>query len=147
MRRFKNIFCRQLISLLLSVIAFFAASASALAEEMPLKLQANELTSGRIAFSYFPKSDKGDIYVVDFETQHIKALIKTPASEESPTWSVDGTQLAYSSDASGNNEIYLAKYNGADPIKLSNSPADDDDPAFSPDSKQLAFSSGRLERG
>src|SRR5262249_31692224 len=63
--------------------------------------------------------------------------------EGSPSFSPDGETIAYTSNRSGNFEIYLKQVSGGPDIDISNNPADDIDPAYSPDGKQIAFVSTR----
>lgn len=63
--------------------------------------------------------------------------------EESPTWSPDGKQLAFSSTRDGNQEIYLMSITGSDWTRLTTDPAVDAHPAWSPDGKSIAFSTNR----
>jgi len=72
---------------------------------------------------------------------------------EEPTWSPDGSKIAFTSDRSGNYDIYVMNSNGSNVRQLTSSPfatlslvpgnADDYAPAWSPDGKQIAFVSGR----
>ena len=65
--------------------------------------------------------------------------------EKFPSLSPDGTSLAYVSRESGNDDIYLQRVGGHNPINLTKDSADDDtQPAFSPDGSTIAF---RSERG
>lgn len=65
-----------------------------------------------------------------------------------PEWSPDGRQIVFTSDRSGNMEIYRMKAvpegRKNRPINLSKSPSSyDSSPAWSPDGKQIAFTSDR----
>ena len=60
-------------------------------------------------------------------TQHLK-------SDRSPSWSPDGTRIAFSSDRDGDYEIYVMNADGTHPIQLTDDPwASDFGPAWSPD--------------
>jgi hypothetical protein len=61
----------------------------------------------------------------------------------SPTWSLDGSEVAFNADWSGNQEIYLVPSSGGTVVRLTDDPADDADPAWSPDGTRIAFNSDR----
>jgi dipeptidyl aminopeptidase/acylaminoacyl peptidase len=56
-----------------------------------------------------------------------------------PAWSPDGSQIAFSSDAPGNIEIYTVRVNGRALRRLTFHPDIDLAPAWSPDGRQIAF--------
>jgi Tol biopolymer transport system component len=60
-----------------------------------------------------------------------------------PTWSADGSQIAFTTRRDGNNEIYVMNPEGNQIKRLTSSPHDDFAPAWSPDGKQIAFVSDR----
>jgi serine/threonine protein kinase len=72
----------------------------------------------------------------------------TPATAHSqwPTWSPDGSFLAYASDRSGNFEIYVRRSQGGQDVNVTNDPAQDVQPAFSPDGGSIAFVSTRASK-
>lgn len=47
-------------------------------------------------------------------------LTNNGANNLDPAWSPDGTKIAFSSNVDGNNEIFVMKANGSDPINLTN---------------------------
>ncbi len=57
---------------------------------------------------------------------------------EFSTVSPDGRLLAYSSDRSGNQDVWVMPFNG-EPVQLTNDPAPDWAPRWSYDGRQLAF--------
>jgi Tol biopolymer transport system component len=63
-----------------------------------------------------------------------------------PTWSPDGSVLAFTSNRSGNFEIYVRRVEGGQDVNITNDPADDFQPAFSPDGQSVAFVSTRSSR-
>jgi Tol biopolymer transport system component/predicted Ser/Thr protein kinase len=68
------------------------------------------------------------------------------ARSEWPSWSPDGTLLAYASDRSGNFEIFVRRGEGGQDVNVTNDPAQDVQPAFSPDGNTIAFVSTRASR-
>jgi serine/threonine protein kinase/Tol biopolymer transport system component len=66
------------------------------------------------------------------------------AVEQQPSLSPDGAFVAYVSEESGNQDVYLLRIGGRNAINLTaGSPADDSQPAFSPDGQTIAFRSER----
>ena len=63
-----------------------------------------------------------------------------------PSWSPDGTVFAFSSNRSGNFEIYIRRVEGGGEFNITNDPADDVQPAFSPDGTSIAFVSTRSSK-
>ena len=50
-----------------------------------------------------------------------------------PSFSPDGTKIAFTSERDGNNEIYIMNSDGSEQTRLTNNSADDWLPSFSPD--------------
>jgi Tol biopolymer transport system component/DNA-binding winged helix-turn-helix (wHTH) protein len=61
-----------------------------------------------------------------------------------PTWSPDGERIAYTSERSGNLDIWAQQVIGGPPVQLTNDPAADWMPDWSPDGSHIVF---RSERG
>jgi Tol biopolymer transport system component len=57
-------------------------------------------------------------------------LTLDPADDRRPTWSPDGTQLAFASQREGNWEIYIMNADGSNQLNLTNHPAQDEQPAW-----------------
>jgi Tol biopolymer transport system component/predicted Ser/Thr protein kinase len=51
--------------------------------------------------------DPGDIFLLDVESKAARPRLSTPAFESSPAFSPDGRWLAYTSDESGRDEVYV----------------------------------------
>src|SRR4029453_8885602 len=60
-----------------------------------------------------------------------------------PTWSPDGRFIAYSSNRSGNFDIWVQSVGGGDAVQITKSPAHDWQPDWSPDGSQIVFRSER----
>ena len=64
-----------------------------------------------------------------------------------PVISPDGNKLAFSSNRTGNFDIYVFDYKTSGTYQLTESPKDDRYPAWSPDSKRVLFTSRRTGNG
>jgi Tol biopolymer transport system component len=60
-----------------------------------------------------------------------------------PTWSADGTKIAFFSKRDNYTDIYVMNVDGTDERQLTDNSANDKDPAWSPDGTQIAFISDR----
>jgi TolB protein len=60
-----------------------------------------------------------------------------------PTWSPDGTRIAFASERTGNVDIWVMNSDGSDLVDLTNNEAKDHSPAWSPDGEWIAFASVR----
>jgi Tol biopolymer transport system component len=83
-----------------------------------------------------------DIYLTQPDGPQEK-LITDPASDMWPAWSPDGSKLAFSSDRSGNEEIYVIGSDGKGLTRMTNNPADERYPSWSPDGSKITFTSDR----
>jgi TolB protein len=63
--------------------------------------------------------------------------------EESPCWSPDGKQMAFTSTRDGNQELYVMDVEGGEWQRLTSDPGVDAHPAWSPDGKAIAFATSR----
>ena len=61
------------------------------------------------------------------------------ASDRSPSWSPDGTKIAFQSDRDGNDEIYIMNTDGSNQIRITNNSARDTNPSWSPFGQKIVF--------
>jgi TolB protein len=58
-------------------------------------------------------------------------------------WSPDGQQIAFTSERSGNRDIWVMSVDGDEPRQLINHPSEDFYPVWSPDGQWLVFTTSR----
>ncbi|MGE5347513.1 MAG: protein kinase domain-containing protein [Acidithiobacillales bacterium] len=75
-----------------------------------------------------------------------RQITTAPGWEAEPAFSPDGTLVAYSSNASGNPEIWVVDPDGSEPLRLTDDRAEDRKPAWFPDGRAIAFASTRSGR-
>lgn len=70
-------------------------------------------------------------------------LTNHPANDWGPTWSPDGTKIAFASNRDGPDEIYVMSTDGSDQTRLTHNSAQDGSATWSPDGTRIAFHSDR----
>ena len=87
------------------------------------------------------RDGKGELYSLDRDGRQVN-LSNTPEEETNPDWSPDGTKIAFSSNRSGDYNIYVANADDSDVVRLTAAAAGDLSPRWSPDGRRIAFSRG-----
>jgi Tol biopolymer transport system component/predicted Ser/Thr protein kinase len=72
-----------------------------------------------------------------------RQLTSDPGWEAEPALSPDGTFVAYTSDRSGNEDIWVTDARGGSAVQLTSDPASDTRPAWLPDGSAIVFASAR----
>jgi len=94
----------------------------------------------RIAFAMFNYQNKEqpDIYTVCPNGSQMTRLTDDPAVDENPAWSPDGRRLAFISDRSGSNQIYLMDADGSHVTQVTKD-YNNTLPVWLPDGAKIAF--------
>jgi TolB protein len=99
----------------------------------------------RIIFSS-NRDGNHQIFVSDPDGENLVQLTHTPQDDKWPTYSPDGSLIAFQSDlgtTSGRTEVFIMNADGTDVTRLTHSPALDQMPAWSPDGSKIAFMTSR----
>jgi Tol biopolymer transport system component len=98
---------------------------------------------GTIFFDASP-GESDQIATVTPDGGDLELLTSSSDWHGDPRWSPDGKQLVFSSDITGNSEVYTMGADGSGLRNLTEAPnADDYEPAWSPDSNRIVFASDR----
>ena len=82
------------------------------------------------------------IYTMNPDGSDPKQVTFDTASDVDPDISPDGKYIVFTSNQTGNNDIYIMNRSGAT-LDLTNNPANDEWARFSPDGKRIVFDSNR----
>ena len=79
----------------------------------------------------------GNVWTIGADGTRAKLLLRRAYT---PAWSPDGSRLAFVSNRSGDEEIYVARADGTGVTRLTSLPGRDLSPAWSSDGKRIAWS-------
>jgi Tol biopolymer transport system component len=107
--------------------------------------------NGRITFMRFEDDGFGQIWVANPDMSHQVELTSGRNDGWFPTWSPDGTRIAFGSsradpdlnDDVAISDIYTMRPDGSDVRKLTDSVGDSEKPSWSPDGRWLVYSADR----
>lgn len=120
--------------LLISILAY----SNAVYSQGTRLLRQPAITETQIAFAY-----GGDIWITDFDGIKTERLTSTPAVESNPHFSPDGKWVAFSSNRSGTQAVYIVPVEGGTPKRLTWHPAPASVCGWSPDGKKVLYATSR----
>jgi len=104
--------------------------------------------AGAIAFTRVVKpgpAGERDIYVVNTDGTGLRRLTDDPAWEESPSWSPDGSRIAWAvsvgsrTSLDANATVWVMNADGSGKTRLTRSPVHGTHPTWSPDGTRIVF--------
>jgi len=84
-----------------------------------------------------------DVYVADLDGKIVKKLTNSPGYDAEATVSPDGKKIVFTSDRTGDLELWTMNIDGTDQRQITSGLGYDGGAFFSPDSKRLVFRSSR----
>ncbi len=133
-----RLFCGKCLVQFLPVLVFIIFTATEIHSQGTRLLRQPSISQDNIAFAY-----GGEIWVSDFEGQKILRLTSTPAVESNPCFSPDGQWIAFSSNRSGVQSVYIVPSAGGSPKRLTWYPAAATVCGWSPDGSRVLYSTSR----
>jgi Periplasmic component of the Tol biopolymer transport system len=88
-------------------------------------------------------SSASPLWSVNSDGTGLTQLTTDGAIDYRPTWSADGSQIAFVSTRDANAEIYVMNADGSGQVNVTNNAANDNSPAWSPSGSTILFSSDR----
>ncbi len=115
-----------------------AAGPSLRAAEKPLLAQHPSLSLTQIVFAY-----AGDLWLAPRDGGSATRLTAGAGIENDPSFSPDGTTIAFSGQYDGNTDVFVVPASGGVPRRLTYHPSPDEVVGWTPDGKRIIFRSGR----
>lgn len=122
---------------LLALILAGVSPISRAQSQKPVLLRDPAVSKSQVAFSY-----AGSIWVANRDGSTVRRLT-SGGHEEKPSFSPDGSQIAFTGDYDGTHGVYVVPAAGGEPRRLTYHPADGDVQGWTPDGKRILFSSFR----
>ena len=118
-----------------AVLAFFAHTAFS---QQTLLLKQPALSADKLAFVY-----AGDIWIANRDGTAPRRLTSHPADESRPSFSPDGSMLAFAANYEANTDVYVIPATGGQPRRLTWHPGNDMATGWTSDGRAVTFVSAR----
>src|ERR1700728_4489795 len=102
----------------------------------PLLLRFPSVSKKQIVFNY-----GGDLWIVNRDGGDAHRLTSGVGGETSPSFSPDGSQIAFTGEYDGNRDVYVVAASGGVPRRLTFHPAEERVVGWTPDGKNILFAS------
>jgi tricorn protease len=123
----------------LSVIALFSfVFVTTAVSQGTCLLRQPTISTQNIAFTY-----GGDLWIADIHGGEARRLTSTPAVESNPHFSPDGLWIAFTSNRSGVEAVYIVSTGGGTPTRITWYPAYARVRGWTPDGKRILYASPR----
>jgi len=119
----------------LAVVSFFSHSVAAESGH-PLLLQSPTVSKTQIVFNY-----GGHLWIVSRDGGDARRLTSGAGEETVPSFSPDGTMVAFTGEYDGNRDVFVVQATGGVPRRLTYHPADELVRGWTPDGKNILFTS------
>ena len=113
-----------------------AAVAQGIYSEWPIQLSVARRAS---ALAYATLYQDRDIWRLDLRGHAWKRLIATTAQDASPVFSADGSRIAFRSDRSGEDQLWVSAADGSNPLQITTGSARPSVGRWSPDGRSIVF--------
>ncbi|MBZ5680789.1 MAG: PDZ domain-containing protein [Acidobacteriia bacterium] len=127
---------RKLLPLMFALAVSLLPQSSSAQTDPPLILRFPTVSKTQIVFNY-----GGDLWIVSRNGGEATRLTSGIGVETIPSFSPDGTQIAFSGEYDGNLDVYVVPAAGGVPRRLTYHPADDLVLGWTPDGKKILYSS------
>jgi tricorn protease len=117
-------------------LAFLFPTAGVAQSDPPLLLRFPTVSKTQIVFNY-----GGDLWIVSRDGGDARRLTSGVGVETLPSFSPDGTMIAFTGEYDGNRDVYVVAATGGVPRRLTYHPAEEDVVGWTPDGKKILFSS------
>ena len=137
---------RRLVAAMTLTLALASIATGQVAAGVP---RANE----RITFQRFDADGHWQIWVANPDLWHQRQITSGPSNNGFPTWSPDGSRIAFQSDRTDPDpnddvaiqDIFTMRSDGSDVRRITDSVGDNEKPDWSPDGRSLIFVSDRAD--
>src|SRR5215472_450161 len=119
------------VMFILAVISFLPQISQAQTDP-PLILRFPTVSKTQIVFNY-----GGDLWIVNRDGGEARRLTAGIGDESVPSFSPDGTQVAFTGEYDGNLDVYVVPATGGVPRRLTYHPADEYVLGWTPDGKKI----------
>ena len=106
--------------------------------QQALLLRQPDISADHLTFVY-----AGDIWLANRDGSEPRRLTSHPAEENSPTFSPDGSMIAFSANYENNGDVYVIDINGGQPKRLTWHPSGDVPTGWTADGEAVSFVSNR----